>query len=265
MAGTDWREKARLALLGPGEPALPRGERIQLFGIPFFPAPLEEIAGLLRSWLGTGRRGIAVFTPDAWAVSRTILSPGLTELYREADLVVCDGTGLALASRVLGLPLPRIPGADLAWELCSLAKEEGLSVYLLGGKPGVAERAARRLGSAFPGIEVVGVHHGYFSSPGPAAEIAEKRPDLLLVGMGFPRQERWILAHRHLGAGVMVGVGATLDFWAGRVPRAPRPLRRVGLEWLWRAAVQPRRVARLWCVPFLLYQTTIAKIRLWLS
>lgn len=251
----------RRAIVGSPHPLRKSRERLELFGIPFVPLDLSGFVDEVARRLARGERGIAVFTPDAWATSRTFFDASLVELYRRADLVACDGAGVAFAARVLGNPIPQVPGADLAWALCGRAPKEGWSVYLLGGRPGIAERARGRLERAFPGIRVVGTHHGCFRGAGPEEEIARLRPDLLFVGMGFPRQERWILAQRGLGAGLLMGVGGTLDFWAGRVPRAPRPLRRVGLEWLWRAAVQPRRIARLWCVPFLLYHTLLGRLR----
>lgn len=238
-----------------------RRGRVELFGIPFAPLALPELVDQIFARLSQGERGLILFAPDAWAVSHAILDPRLGALFRRADLVACDGVGTALAARALGMALPRVPGADLARALCERAAREGGSVYLLGGRPGVAQGAARRLRGELPGLRVVGTHHGYFCGDGPLVEIQKARPDLLLVGMGFPRQERWILLHRDCGAGLLMGVGGTLDFWAGRVPRAPLPLRKAGLEWLWRAAVQPRRVLRLWCVPFLLYHILLARLR----
>ena len=247
------------ALVGPPKPLRLGAGWVELFGIPFSRLGLPEFVEQVFSRLRRGQRGIALFTPDAWAVSRVILAPELADLYREADLVACDGAGVAFAARSLGAPLPRVPGADLAWALCVRAREEGRTVYLLGGRPGVAEAAAWRLTQRLPRLRIVGTQHGYFS--GPLPELAELRPDLVFVGMGFPKQEQWILGNRGCGAGLLMGVGGTLDFWAARVPRAPLSLRNWGLEWLWRAAVQPRRVRRLWCVPFLLYQTLIAKLK----
>ncbi|HAF70049.1 MAG: Glycosyl transferase, WecB/TagA/CpsF family [Acetothermia bacterium 64_32] len=249
------------AISGPQEPLREKGGRLELFGLPFTPLDLPGAVEELAGRLARGERGITVFTPDAWATSRSLLDPSYLELYGEANLVVCDGVGVAFAARALGGALPHVPGVDLAWALCARAREEGWSVYLLGGRPGVAERARGRLERSFPGIRVVGAHHGCFRGAGPEGEIARLRPDLLFVGMGFPRQERWILAHQRSGAGVLMGVGGAFDLWAGRVPRAPKPIRRAGLEWLWRATVQPHRIPRLWCVPFLLYHTLLGRLK----
>jgi N-acetylglucosaminyldiphosphoundecaprenol N-acetyl-beta-D-mannosaminyltransferase len=249
------------ALCGPPIPIRRRNGRLEILGIPLTPLDISGFVDEVARRLNAGQRGIVLFTPDAWATSRAILDDSLLRLYREADLVTCDGVGLALAARAFGQPVPRVPGADLAWSLCARAAREGWGVYLLGGRPGIAVRAAARLQGAFPGIKVVGVQHGYFQGEGPVAEIRRLRPDMLLVGMGFPRQERWILSYRDVGAGLLIGVGGTFDLWAGRFPRAPRLIRLWGLEWLWRALVDPRRFIRLWCVPFLLYQIVVCRLR----
>jgi len=253
----------RRALLGTVNPVQTWDDgRVGLFGIPLSPLCVESAATALAALLSAGRRGIAVFTPDAHAASLAIICPERAELYRTADLVLCDGAGLAWAARCLARPVPRAPGVDVALALCRHAHEKNWSIYLLGGRPGVADLAARRLERWLPGAIIVGTHHGYFSDNGPVEEISARAPDVLLVAMGCPRQERWILKHRDLGAGIMLGAGGTFDVWAGLSPRAPALLQRLGLEWLWRAARHPARIPRLWAVPFLLYHVAQTWLRL---
>lgn len=237
---------------GPTPPIRQRGKRLELWGVRFTPFPLPKLIEELRDRLRAGERGIVIFTPDARAFSLAILRKDLRVLLNEAEYVVCDGVGVSLAARAFGARLPRVAGVDLAWELCRMAAEEGLSVYLLGARPEEVKKATTALTAAFPGLRLVGHHHGYFRGAGPVEEIRALSPDLLFVGMGFPKQERWILAHRRCGAGILMGVGSTFDIWSGRFPRAPRWVREVGLEWLWRAFQDPRRVRKLWAVPFLL-------------
>ncbi|MGC9529084.1 MAG: WecB/TagA/CpsF family glycosyltransferase [Candidatus Bipolaricaulaceae bacterium] len=251
----------RNALLGPPVPLRVVEGRTEVFGIPFSPLSRPGFVAEVARRLSQGERGVTLLTPDARAAAHILLRPQRTRVYRESDLVACDGTGLAWAARACGRPLPRVPGVDLAWDLCCHGAHRGWTVYLLGGSPGVAEAAARTLRAALPGIRVVGQHHGYFSGPGPAEEVRRLQPDLLLVGMGFPRQEQWILAHRSLGAGLLIGVGGTFEVWSGRIPRAPATWRRVGLEWLWKALLRPRRLLGLWCVPFLLYHIALGWLR----
>ncbi|MFO8033974.1 MAG: WecB/TagA/CpsF family glycosyltransferase [Candidatus Bipolaricaulota bacterium] len=255
--------RLRTALLGPKTPVTQEASgRVVLLEVPLTPLSLDTAVEELATRIAGGQRGVVVFTPDAHASALALLHRGRADLYREADLVLCDGAGLAWASRLLGHPVPRAPGVDVAWDLCRRAAELNWSVYLLGGRPGVAELAARQLQKRMPGIRVTGAHHGYFTDAGPLDELSTLAPDLLLVGMGCPRQERWILENRRIGAGIAMGVGGALDFWAGSCPRAPLTLRRMGLEWAWRTLHQPLRVRRLWAVPFLLYQAGIGWLRL---
>lgn len=233
-------------------PVRRRGGRLELWGVPFDPLTLSTFVVELRRRLREGERGIVVFTPDARSLSLAILRKEFRVLLGEAQYVVCDGVGISFAARAFGEGLPRVAGVDLAWELCRMAEEEGFSVYLLGARKGVVERAGARLRDAFPRLRLVGYHHGYFSGAGPLKEIETLSPDLLFVGMGFPKQEHWILAHRDCGAGVLMGVGSAFDIWSGRLPRAPGWVQAAALEWLWRAAQDPRRVRKLWAVPFLL-------------
>jgi N-acetylglucosaminyldiphosphoundecaprenol N-acetyl-beta-D-mannosaminyltransferase len=178
----------------------------------------------------------------AWA------DPDLCAILNHADLVYCDGAGVALGARLLGHRLPgRTTGADWIEPLCQACAQQGLLLYFLGGQPGVAERAARRLQARHPGLRVAGAHHGYLADPqvcqAAVAAVNAARPDILLVGMGTPTQEKWIAAHRaELRVPVVWAVGALFDFVAGVQPRGPRWMLDNGLEWLYRLWSDPRRL-----------------------
>ncbi len=218
-------------------------ERLTLLGLPLDPVDMEgalrRIGGFLQEarthQVVTLNPEIAVRAGEDEALRRAIL---------EAELVTPDGVGILWAARrLLGVELrERVTGVDLT--LALLRRFPGLRVYLLGGRPGVAEKAAREV--ARLGGEVVGFHHGYFREEEPVvAEIRQKAPDLLLVGMG-ERQEAFV--HRHkprLGARVAVGVGGTLDVLAGEAQRPPLWAQRLGLEWLLRVGLDPKRWRRV--------------------
>ncbi len=242
-------------------PVRRRAGRLELWGVPFDPFHLDGFVEEVRRRLKRGERGIVIFTPDARALSLAILRREICDLLKRAHLITCDGIGVSIAARAFGEKLPRVTGVDLAWELCRAAEEEGFTVYLLGARDRVVKGAVERVRTSFPRIEVAGWHHGYFGGEGPVEEIRRLRPDLLFVGMGFPKQERWILAHRDCGAGVLMGVGSTFDIWSGRFPRAPRWIRESGFEWLWRAIQDPRRLRKLWAVPFLLGCTAFSWVK----
>lgn len=204
---------------------------------------LREVAEARRS--GPSSRLVVTLNPEI--VVQAAASPQLAAALRAADLSVADGVGVAWAARRSGTPLPgRVPGVDLAFEVMRRGGSD-LRVYLLGAKPGVAERAAAEAASRF-GVNVVGSHHGYFDRSAPdevLRAVASSRADLRLAGLG-EGQELFLHSHAaQLGVGVMVGVGGTLDVLAGEVKRMPAWTRRLGVEWLFRVALDRRRWGRL--------------------
>ena len=204
---------------------------------------LGEVAEARRN--GPSSRQDVTLNPEI--LVQAAASPQLAAALRAADLSVADGVGVAWAARRSGTPLPgRVPGVDLAFEVMRRGGSD-LRVYLLGAKPGVAERAAAEAASRF-GVNVVGSHHGYFDRSAPdevLRAVASSRADLLLAGLG-EGQELFLHSHAaQLGVGVMVGVGGTLDVLAGEVKRMPAWTRRLGVEWLFRVALDRRRWGRL--------------------
>jgi N-acetylglucosaminyldiphosphoundecaprenol N-acetyl-beta-D-mannosaminyltransferase len=177
----------------------------------------------------------------------------LQRLINGCDIVTADGQAVVWASRLLGDPLPaRVAGIDLMLELLALADRRGYRVYILGARPEVLERAVARLRQRYAGMTIAGYRDGYFSEthePEVAAQIRGARPDLLFVAMSSPQKElflgRW---GPHLDVPFSMGVGGAIDILAGVTRRAPRPVQRLGLEWAFRLAQEPRRLARRYLV-----------------
>jgi N-acetylglucosaminyldiphosphoundecaprenol N-acetyl-beta-D-mannosaminyltransferase len=210
---------------------------------------------------------VASFVADSWArgeggtivtVNVDILRAAtrdsrLAALVAEADVVVADGMPLVWAAAVAGSPVPeRVTGASLVSTLTDVAAASGRSVYLIGGEPGVPEAAGRALADRFPGLRVAGADSPPFGFDRDERQVDElvaavtrARPDLVLVGLGFPKQEHLIARLRAgLPEAWMLGCGAGIPMAAGQFRRAPRVLQRAGLEWLHRLALEPRRLAR---------------------
>jgi exopolysaccharide biosynthesis WecB/TagA/CpsF family protein len=173
------------------------------------------------------------------------------DAYRDAldtaELVLNDGAGLALAARLNGRQFPdNLNGTDFTPQLLQRAAQGGHTVFLFGARPGVAEAAALRLAADIPGLVVAGTADGYtLSDDEVVAKVRASGADVLLVAMGNPIQELWLAEHlADTGARLGVAVGAFLDFTAGRVQRAPLWMRRSSLEWLYRLAIEPRRMFR---------------------
>lgn len=164
-----------------------------------------------------------------------------------ADLVLPDGIGLKIAGKVIGHPIKaNLNGTDLLPKVLSVAAENNLRIFFLGGEPGVAEEAKKQLINRIPQLRIVGVHHGFFTHAEHAnviKEINRSKAELLLVGLGVPFQEKWIWQFRNeIDAKLLFGVGAFLDFSAGRFTRAPLMFRNFGIEWLFRLYQEPRRL-----------------------
>ncbi|HEY6450328.1 MAG TPA: WecB/TagA/CpsF family glycosyltransferase [Candidatus Cybelea sp.] len=172
----------------------------------------------------------------------------------DCALSLCDTIGLLAVAKRRGAPLrARVAGVELIELLCEGAAAEGLPIYFLGGAPGVAADAAAVLRSHFPGLLIAGTRSGYFredESRAVARTIAASGARLLLAGMGSPRQEYWLAEHlRETGCGAGIGVGGSFDVISGRIKRAPQPIRRLGLEWLYRLVREPRRWRRQLALP----------------
>jgi N-acetylglucosaminyldiphosphoundecaprenol N-acetyl-beta-D-mannosaminyltransferase len=196
----------------------------------------------------------------------------MRDLYSAADLTVADGMPLVWASGLLGTPLPeRVAGSALIYRFAERAAREQRSMYLLGGDPGMAQAASRELCRKYPGLRIAGHSSPRYSATPTQSEISEtvqalrvSPPDLLLVGLGSPKQERLIHALRDSFPSTwMVGVGISFSFVAGQVPRAPMWMRKSGLEWVHRLTQEPRRLARRYLIEDLPFAAELFARVLW--
>lgn len=204
------------------------------------------------------RRGAYVVTPNTEIVLSARRDPELRAALGAAALSLCDGVGVLIASRILGDPIgERITGIDFASALLSRMAGSAKSVFLLGAREGVAARAAEALQRAYPGLVIAGTENGYFDAKDEdelLGRINALSPDLLLVCLGSPKQEKWM--HRcapRLKVGLMAGLGGALDVFSGDVKRAPPLWRRYGLEWLYRLLRQPERLKRDLALPRIVF------------
>lgn len=251
---------------------MPTPSTVSLFGMNVAQTTIDGAASSVLDWCADslGDRCRFVVTPNVDHVVMHTHRNDVRQVYRDASLVVADGAPIVAVSRLLGRTLPeRVAGSDLVPRLLERGGELGdpLRVFLLGAAPGIADRAARRVRAAYPGVEVVGTHcpplgfeHDERSNAAALAAVASAEPDLLVIGLGAPKQELW--AHQHqdqIRAKVAICAGATIDFLAGHKQRSPRWMQRVGAEWLHRLASEPKRLAGryardAWFFPQLVWQ-----------
>jgi N-acetylglucosaminyldiphosphoundecaprenol N-acetyl-beta-D-mannosaminyltransferase len=231
-------------------------DRIDILGVAIDRVTMAEALERIDRMVRAGVSHV-VLTPNVDHIMLVQRDQKFRELYRRGDLVLADGTPVVWASRYLRNPLPeRVPGSDLTPILAAHAAERGHSVYFMGGQPGAAESTARILSERHPKLRVaghacppVGFDRDPFADSAMVDEIRAAAPDILFVALGAPKQEFWIDRHHEaLGVPVSIGIGASLDFVAGIVPRAPRWTHGIGAEWLWRLLKEPRRLWRRYLV-----------------
>lgn len=226
----------------------------RVFGIDVETAAPAELLRRITGYVEEGGTHLVTYA-NAHVLNRSIEDVALRDALHAADLVYCDGYGVRLAAWAIGDPIPeRMTGADWVWGLAPLCETAGHTLYLLGSEADVAREAGARLRRWYPRLRIVGHHHGFFDPQSAHNErviedIASKRPDILLLGMGTPKQETWAMAERHrLEARVVWCVGSLFDYVAGRMPRAPHVLADHGLEWIFRLGLQPRRMWRRYLI-----------------
>ena len=197
----------------------------------------------------------SVYTPNPEIIMAAQKDKALMDALYHASLIVPDGIGVVLASRLFkGPKLPeRVAGYDLVQNLFAHMATTDYTVYFLGGAPGVSEEAAKVMQKKYKGLKITGTDHGYFKESEEEAviqRIQAAKPDLLLVGLGAPKQEKWIEKNRGvLPVKVCIGVGGSFDVMAGKVKRAPVAFQKLGLEWFYRLITQPTRAKRMLQLP----------------
>ncbi len=242
------------AMLGGGVPAGPPQESLDLLGVRIDNWTMERAVGWLRSAAAGDRPHTVVFV-NPHCLNVAAVDPGYRAVLARSDIVLPDGIGIHFACRLKGTTLAaNVNGTDLFPRLCTAMEGSGHGVFLIGGRPGVAEELERRMAERWPGLEVAGLQHGYFARGGDeergvVERIRDSGASVLLVAFGVPAQELWIDRWRQdLGVAVAIGVGGLFDFYSGRIPRAPGWVREVGLEWAWRLAREPRRMWRRYVI-----------------
>ncbi|MCA9791790.1 MAG: WecB/TagA/CpsF family glycosyltransferase [Candidatus Eremiobacteraeota bacterium] len=231
-------------------------------GVKFHPVTMEDAVARIGQYIATGGFHLVV-TLGTEMIMRALEDHGFFETVERADLVVPDGIGLVLASRYCGLEAPeRVAGIDLVTQLFERLPVE-TRYFLLGAAPGIAAAAAEELRRRYPTAQIVGVQDGFFQDEEAVlAMIDAADPDVLLVGMGSPRQEIWLERHRErLRARIGIGVGGSFDVLSGQLERAPRWVIRLHSEWLYRLLRQPSRWLRMMALPRFVTRVMVSRGR----
>lgn len=228
-------------------------EKVNILGVNVDMVNIEESADIILRFLdedGFKR----VFTPNSEIIMMAYEDEEFRKALNKADLLTADGIGVVYASKILGKSISeRAAGFDIAKSVLSKISKTGHKLYLFGAKPGVAEEAKAKMEEEYPGIQIVGTHNGYFKSkdvPEIIDDINNSGADLLFVCLGAPAQEKWIDENADkLNVKVAMGIGGSLDVFAGKVERAPEFYCKHGLEWFYRLKKEPWRAKRMMALP----------------
>lgn len=237
--------------------------KINVLGVDFDNMTKKEAVEYSMRIFDTDVSGYVV-TPNPEIVWMCRSDERLNNAVREAALVIPDGIGIIYGAKILKRPLKeKIPGIDYISSMFSAMAKKGMSVFLLGAKPGVAEKAGENISKKYPGLVISGTADGYFKEDGPVIEkINAAHPDLLLVCLGAPKQEYWMRDNiEKLNVKLMAGLGGSLDVFAGTVQRAPEKWQKMGLEWFYRLIKEPRRIKRMIKLPIFIFAVLWQRIK----
>ena len=238
-------------------------DKLDIAGVAFDNCTMQEAVDRCEEFLEEEGCHMVV-TPNAEIAYTCMEDPDIRRLVNQAELVIPDGSGVVLGSKLLGTPLrEQVAGADLAQNLLPCLEERGDGLFLLGSKPGVAEQAAENLKKRCPKLVISGVHDGYFKDGGKVAQkVRESGARVVYVCLGFPKQEQFIRDYGELmGVRLALGLGGTLDVLAGVVKRAPQVFIKLHVEFLYRLLKEPRRLGRMMRIPKYLWRILLLRMR----
>lgn len=243
-------------------------DTVKVLGVKFNKLNREKAIQRFTSFMiGDDDETKMIFTPNAELVMRAQEDEEFMSILNKGDLVIPDGIGIIIASKIHHLELEeRIPGIEFMGQMLTYANRSQLSIFLFGGKDGVADLAAEKIKASYPNLKIVGTQSGYYDEKDELKildRINEVKPDMLFVALGAPKQEKWIYKHHKLlNVKVAMGVGGSLDVMSGQVKRAPVFFQKIGLEWFYRFLKEPTRFGRILQIPKFLIKVIFTRVRL---
>ncbi len=246
--------------------------KIRIFGVGIDNLSLNALLEKIKSSNNSGKKCVLSYV-NIHGLNLSYSIPWFRDFFNRSEIAFCDGFGVVLGARLTGQKLDhRFTPPDWIGQLCEMSKRDGFSLYLIGSRQGVVQKAAMKLQEQHPGCRIVGTHHGYFDKTAGSveneqvlAEINRLKPNILIVGFGMPLQEKWIQENfERLDVNVFLPVGAALDYIAGEVRRAPRWMTDHGLEWLGRLIIEPRRLWKryLFGIPVFFWRILLQRLGL---
>ena len=237
--------------------------KIEVLGVAFDNVTMEQAAEMGGKMLQEDRFHYVV-TPNPEFILAAEKDESFRKVINAADLVIPDGIGVIYSAKILGTPLAeRVPGIEFSAKMLEKLNEMGGRLFLLGAKPGVAEKAGENICAQYPNIVLCGTQDGYFKDEEDVIlKVAAARPDLMFVCLGAPKQEKWMARWgKHTGAKMAIGLGGCLDVYAGNVERAPEAWQKMGMEWAYRLKKEPKRITRMAKLPLVLVKSAGQRVK----
>lgn len=240
-------------------------DTITILGVPIDRITRDEAGNITENLIKESSKSCKmIFAPNVEFIMYAQKDEEYFNILKQSSLSTPDSIGVIIGAKLQKKSFKeRIPGQSYFRKIIELSNEKGYSIYMLGGKPGIAEVAKENLEKLFPNVNIVGTHHGYFDENEEKEvikEINRLEPNVLFVALGAPKQEKWIYEHRNeLKVDVAAGQGGTYDYEAGRIKRAPVFIQKIGMEWFWRLCREPSRIKRQLVLPVYLFKLLLAK------
>lgn len=240
-------------------------DTITILGVPIDRVTRDEAGTITENLIKESNKSCKmIFAPNVEFIMYAQKNEEYFKILKQSSLSTPDSIGVIIGAKLQKKSFKeRIPGQSYFRKIIELSNEKGYSIYMLGGKPGIAEVAKENLEKLFPNVNIVGTHHGYFNENEEKEvikEINNLQPNVLFVALGAPKQEKWIYEHRNeLKVDVATGQGGTYDYEAGRIKRAPVFIQKIGMEWFWRLCREPSRIKRQLVLPVYLFKVLFAK------
>lgn len=240
-------------------------ERIQILGVPFDNVTMDEAMQVTEQHIQESHKSCTMFcAPNTEFIMKAQKDEELFKILKESKFSTPDSTGVLIGAKLQKKKFKqKIPGQPYVRKLVELSEKKGYTIYFLGSEPGIAEQARINLLKLYPNAKIVGTQHGYFNKKQESdviAEINSLQPNILIVTLGMPRQEKWIYRHKkELKVDIAIGEGGTFDYEAGKLKRAPEWVQKIGFEWLWRLFLEPSRIGRMSVLPIYLLKLLLAK------
>lgn len=239
-------------------------DKLKILDVKFDKVTMDDTISIVKNYIVKDEGCHLIYTPNPEMVLEATKNQKFKEIIDNSDLNIPDGIGIVIASKILGSPLKeRVTGIDMAYRFFEEFAGTDTTFYFFGAADGIAQLAAENMMKKYPGLKIIGTRSGYFNKNDEMKiieEINKLKPDIILIGLGAPKQEMWMYNYKkELNAKVCMGIGGSFDVMSGRLKRAPEWMIKLNIEWLYRLVKQPTRYKRMMKLPLFILKVLFNK------